>query len=237
MQALADLSHVRPIREWPVTSRPRERLAERGAGSLSESELIAILVGSGTRGKDALALSQSVLLEIGGLRELTRADSGRLRKAGLGPATIAKVLAACELGRRVVAADAQGEVLDSPAAAARALAPHLAHLEREALVVALLSRKNRLITAITVYQGNLSGASVRIAEIFTEAIRRNAAAVLLAHNHPSGDPEPSLDDLRTTAEAVQAGRLLGIAVVDHVIVGAGRSVSLRERGVDFAVSS
>jgi len=112
------------------------------------------------------------------------------------------------------------------------LIPRLAHLDREVVLVALLNRKQRLMSVHTAYQGNVAGASVRIAELFTEAVRRNAAGVLLAHNHPSGDPEPSGDDIRTTRDAVAAGRLLGIPLVDHVIVGTTeRWVSLKERGL------
>ena len=140
------------------------------------------------------------------------------------------MVAALELGRRALAAARDGAVLDSPAAAAEALAPHLAHRDREALLVALLTRKQRLIAVAPIYAGNVAGTSVRIGELFTEALRRNAAGIVLAHNHPSGDPEPSADDLRTTRDAVAAGRLLGVSVVDHLIIGAGRHVSLRERG-------
>ena len=158
---------------------------------------------------------------------LARAD---LTAIGVGGVTAARVVAALELGRRALAAERGGDVLDTPAAAARALAPHLAHLDREAVVVALLTRKQRLIAVTPICAGNVAGTSVRIGELFTEALRRNAAAIVLAHNHPSGDPEPSADDLRTTRDAVAAGRLLGVSVVDHVIIGAGRHVSLRERG-------
>jgi DNA repair protein RadC len=111
--------------------------------------------------------------------------------------------------------------------AAAALAPHFAHLERESLVVALLSRKHRLIAVVPVYVGNVAGTSVRIGELFTDAVRRNASGILLAHNHPSGDPSPSADDLRTTKDAAAAGRLLGVEVADHLVFGAGRWVSLR----------
>jgi len=128
------------------------------------------------------------------------------------------------------AARAGGERCDTPDLAAAALAPHFAHLERESLVVALLSRKHRLTAVVPVYMGNVAGTSVRIAELFTEAVRRNASGILLAHNHPSGDPSPSADDIRTTKDAAAAGRLLGIEVVDHLVFGAGRWVSLQREG-------
>lgn len=151
----------------------------------------------------------------------------RLRDAGLGLVAAIRVVAGCELGRRVIAAGADGERCDTPELAAVALAPHFAHLERESLVVALLSRKHRLIAVVPVYVGNVAGTPVRIAELFTEAVRRNASGILLAHNHPSGDPSPSADDLRTTKDAAAAGKLLGIEVVDHLVFGAAKWVSLR----------
>jgi len=216
-----------PIREWPESTRPRERLVARGASSLSDDELVALLIGSGTRHRSALLIANEVLRALGGTRSVGQADVTRLRDAGLGLATAVRVAAACELGRRVIAAGADGERCDTPDLAAAALAPHFAHLEREALVVALLSRKHRLTAVVPVYVGNVAGTSVRIAELFTEAVRRNASGILLAHNHPSGDPSPSADDIRTTKDAVAAGKLLGIEVVDHLVFGAGRWVSLQ----------
>lgn len=216
-----------PIRDWPEAIRPRERLIRDGPPGLSDAQLLALIVGSGTKRRSALAIAETLIQSIGGVGGLARADLGAL---GLGDATAARVVAALELGRRALAAEREGEILDTPAAAARVIAPHLAHLDREAVVVALLTRKQRLIAVCPIYTGNVAGTSVRIGELFTEALRRNAAAIVLAHNHPSGDPEPSADDLRTTRDAVAAGRLLGVAVVDHVIIGAGRHVSLRERG-------
>ena len=212
-----------------MSARPRERLLDGGAASLADAELLAILIGSGRPGRDALAMAVALVAELQDVRALARADASRL---GLGPAATARILAACELGRRVAFAPEPGETLDTPARAARVLIPRLAHLDREVVLVALLNRKQRLMSVHTAYQGNVAGASVRIAELFTEAVRRNAAGVLLAHNHPSGDPEPSGDDIRTTRDAVAAGRLLGIPLVDHVIVGTTeRWVSLKERGL------
>jgi DNA repair protein RadC len=215
-----------PIRDWPEAIRPRERLIRDGPPALSDAQLLAVVIGSGTKRRSALAIAETVIHSVGGIGALARADLGAL---GLGHATAARVVAALELARRALAAERDGDVIDTPAAAARALAPHLAHLDREALVVGLLTRKQRLIAVCPTYQGHVSGTSIRIGELFTEALRRNAAGIVLGHNHPSGDPEPSADDLRTTRDAVAAGRLLGVSVVDHVIIGAGRHVSLRER--------
>ncbi|HEX9269451.1 MAG TPA: DNA repair protein RadC [Candidatus Limnocylindria bacterium] len=220
-----------PIRDWPEAVRPRERLARDGAGALSDAQLVGLILGTGTRTHSALAMAERLLLSIGGAGPLATADDRRLRAAGLGAVGAARIVAAVELGRRALVAERDGAVLDTPAAAAEALSPYLAQREREALVVGLLTRKQRLIAVCRIYEGNVAGTSVRIGELFTEAVRRNAAGVLLGHNHPSGDPEPSADDIRTTRDAVAAGRLLGVSVVDHVVIGAGRWVSLRERGV------
>jgi len=223
-----------PIRDWPEAIRPRERLLREGPPALSDEQLVALVVGSGTRSHSALAIAERAIRDLGGVAGLVHADARRLRAAGLGEATGARIQAAVELGRRALAAEQDGALLDTPAAAALALAPHVAHLEREAVVVALLTRKQRLIAIVPVYQGNVAGTSVRIGELFTEAIRRNAAGILLAHNHPSGDPEPSPDDVRTTRDAVAAGQLLGVGVIDHLVIGKGCWVSLRERGVAFS---
>lgn len=210
--------------------RPRERLAARGATALSDDELLALLIGSGTAKRSALVLANELLRTVGGLRPLGQADTARLRECGLGLATAVRIAAACELGRRVVAAGSDGERCDTPELAATALAPHFAHLEREQLIVALLSRKQRLLAVTPLYWGSVAGTPVRIAELFTDAIRRQAPGIVLAHNHPSGDPTPSADDIRTTRDAAQAGRLLGIEVADHLVFGAGRWVSLRRIG-------
>ena len=214
------------IREWPASTRPRERLIDAGAQGLSDPELLALLIGSGTPGRSALAIAHQLLVDLGGMRGLAHADHSLLRRHRLGPAAAARVLAAREVGQRAMAAAANGEVVDSPESAARALEPHFAALEREEVKVALLSRKHRLLGVVGVYRGNVAGASVRIGELFTEALRRHAPAIVIGHNHPSGDPSPSPEDLRTTRDAVAAGRLLGIDVLDHIVFGAGRWKSI-----------
>lgn len=214
------------IREWPESTRPRERVIAHGVDACSDDELLALLIGGGRPGRSALVIAIDLLREIGGLRALGQADASRLRMHGVGDALIARILAGLELGRRSVSAGAKGDVLDSPEAAAVALQPRFAGLDREQLKVALLNRKHRLVAVIDVYAGNVAGTSVRIGELFTEAIRRQAAAMILAHNHPSGDPAPSAEDVRTTRDAVAAGRLLGIEVVDHLVFGAGRWTSI-----------
>ena len=214
------------IREWPASTRPRERLIASGPQALSDEDLLAVLIGSGVPGRSAVALARDLLLALGGMRGLVHADHTRLRRLRIGSAQAARILAAREVGQRAIAAFADGEVLSSPEAAARALAPHFAHLDREEVKVALLSRKHRLLSVAGVYAGNVAGTSVRIGELFTEALRRNAPAIIVGHNHPSGDPAPSAEDLRTTRDAIAAGRLLGIDVLDHIVFGAGRWVSI-----------
>src|SRR5262249_36946751 len=153
-------------------------------------ELLAVLIGSGTRGQSALAVARQLLIDLGGMRGLAHADHTLLRSRRIGPAAAARILAARELGQRAVAAGARGHVVDSPDTAGRALQPHFAALDREVVKVALLSRKHRILGVVDVYAGNVAGTSVRIGELFTEALRRNAPAIVIAHNHPSGDPAP-----------------------------------------------
>ncbi|TAK34028.1 MAG: hypothetical protein EPO30_12440, partial [Lysobacteraceae bacterium] len=171
------------IHELPASMRPRERLAARGIGSLSDEELLALLIGSGRRGRSALAAAHDVLARAGGMRGLAQADHTRLQALGVGPVTAMRIAAARALAQRTVAAGIAGEVIATPAAAARALQPYFAHLDREEVKVALLSRKHRLLGVVDVYAGNVAGTSVRIGELFTEAIRRNAPAIVLGHNH------------------------------------------------------
>ena len=210
--------------------RPRERLVARGPDALSDEELLAILIGSGRTGSSAVAAAHETLKRANGMRGLAQLDHTQLRRHGLGPVAAIRFAAARELARRTVRAGLDGEVIATPEAAARALQPYFAHLDREEVKVALLSRKHRLLGVVDVYAGNVAGTSVRIGELFTEAIRRNAPAIVIGHNHPSGDPTPSADDLRTTRDALAAGRLLGIDVLDHVVFGAGRWVSLGTPG-------
>jgi DNA repair protein RadC len=217
---------VPSIREWPASTRPRERLIERGATSSSDDELLAVLIGSGTRGRSALAVARDLLIEVGGMRGLAQADLTRLRTLRIGTVAAARIVAARELGQRAIAADAGGLTVDSPEAAARALQPYFAHLDREEVKVGLLSRKHRLLAVVDVYAGNVAGTSVRIGELFTEALRRNASAIVIGHNHPSGDPTPSAEDMRTTRDAMAAGRLLNVDVLDHLVFGAGRWESI-----------
>ena len=218
--------------EW---ERPRERLAAHGASALSAAELIGVVWGSGTRGKSALDAAAETLRRHDGLTGLARATDVELEAvAGVGPARAAQLVAAFELGRRVVTDWPQSRwIVRSPRDVGERLVPMMGYLDREELRVVLLNTRNAVLKLVTVYQGNVSSSLVRIAELFKDAVRINASGLILAHNHPSGDPTPSPDDLRLTAEALAAGRLLDVAVLDHLIVAGDGFLSLRDRGIAF----
>ena len=225
----------RAIREVPSDERPRERLAMRGAGGLSSAELIALLWGAGARGRSAVDLAAEALARHDGLTGLARAtDAELVDQPGVGEAKAAQLIAAFELGRRLLADwPAARWTIRSPRDIADRLLLRMGRLEREELRVVLLNTKNVVLRVTTVYQGNVSSSLVRIGELFRDAVRLNATGLILVHNHPSGDPTPSPDDLHLTAEALAAGRLLDIDVLDHLVVGHDAWVSLRDRGVSF----
>jgi DNA repair protein RadC len=225
----------RAIREIPSTERPRERLAARGAAGLSSAELIGLLWGSGSRGRSAVDLAEEALARHDGLTGLARATDLELESLpGIGAAKAAQLAAAFELGRRLLADWPAGRwTIRSARDVADRLVLQMGRLEREELRVVLLNTKNVVLRVATVYQGNVSSSLVRVGELFRDAVRLNAACLILVHNHPSGDPTPSPDDLHLTAEALAAGRLLDIDLLDHLVVGHDAWVSLRDRGVSF----
>jgi DNA repair protein RadC len=225
----------RAIRELPADERPRERLALRGVAGLTSAELIALLWGSGSRGRSAVDLAEDALGRHDGLTGLARASELELEAIpGIGGAKAAQLTAAFELGRRLLADWPSGRwSIRSPHDVADRLMLQMGRLEREELRVVLLNTKNAVLRVATVYQGNVSSSLVRVGELFRDAVRLNASGVILVHNHPSGDPTPSPDDLHLTAEALAAGRLLDIDLLDHLVVGHDAWVSLRDRGVSF----
>jgi len=218
------------VREVAPADRPRERLGALGASALSATELLTILWGAGS-----LDAASDALARHGSIAELSRADVLELTAVpGVGTARAAQLVAAFEIGRRsVVSSHGQRWAVRAPRDVADRLLPEMAGLEREELRVLLLNTKNVVMRDATVYVGNVSAAIVRVAELFRDAVRIHAAGVILVHNHPSGDPEPSADDVHLTAEAVAAGRLLDVPVLDHVILARDGYVSLRDRGVSF----
>lgn len=223
------------IHDFPVGERPRERLLNYGANALSTAELLAILLRIGSPGENVVALSTRLLKEFGGLAGLARAGAGDLAEVkGISTAKIAQLKAALELGRRLLvsSADARPQIT-SPTDAANLLMLEMSCLEQEHLNTLLLDTKNRVLKNHTVYIGNVNTSIIRVAELFREAIRENATALIVAHNHPSGDPTPSPEDVHVTRSIVEAGRMLGIEVLDHLIIGHHCFVSLKERGLGF----
>jgi DNA repair protein RadC len=229
----------RALRELPEAERPRERLALRGAGGLSSAELIALVWGTGGRGMSAVDLAEEALARHDGLTGLARASDPELAAIpGIGPARAAQLSAAFELGRRLLADWPSGRwMIRTPRDVAERLILQMGRLEREELRVVLLNTKNVVLRVATVYQGNVSSSLVRVGELYRDAVRLNASGLILVHNHPSGDPTPSPDDLHLTAEALAAGRLLDIELLDHLVIGHDAFVSLRERGVAFGRST
>lgn len=221
------------IKSLPSELRPRERLRAHGAGALSPAELLALVIGSGTRGRSALAAGADIVARFGSLSRLSGALAEEVeRVAGVGPATAARILAALELGRRVAEPEARRRVVRTAADAAAVCAP-MRRLDREHFRVLLLNTRHEIIDVVDVSVGGLAAAPVHPREVFKEAIRRSAAAVILVHNHPSGHADPSRDDVLITEQLQAAGRLIGIEVLDHLIIGERTYVSLREQRQGF----
>lgn len=223
------------IKELPADERPRERLARAGEGALSTAELLAIILRTGVGGENVLSLASRLLARYNGLPGLARASFTELQaERGLGKAKTAQLKAALELGRRMLLASPEDRfIVRSPADVAQLLMAEMAHLEQEHFRVLYLDTRNCLLGSETVYVGSLNASHIRVSEVFREAVKRNCAALIVAHNHPSGDPTPSPEDVQVTRQLVAAGNLLGIEVLDHLIVGQQRFVSLRERGLGF----
>lgn len=220
------------IKALPSRERPRERLITHGPRALSNRELLAILLRTGTAGESALVVADRLLSAFGSLRELMNASVEELSTLrGVGPAKAVQLKAALELGRRLTADPrAVRPPVRSPADVADLVMEDLRYLDRETFQALLLDTKHRLLAKQVVSVGHLSGAPVHPRELFKEAVRRSAAAMILVHNHPSGDPQPSPEDVALTRRLVEAGRLMGIEVLDHVIVGDRCYVSLKEEG-------
>jgi DNA repair protein RadC len=226
----------RPLREWPVQERPIERLYECGPQALSDSELLAVVLHGSARGANPAALAQQLISTFGGWHGLRRASLDELQSVpGLGRARAAQVKATLEVARRMLLAEpGQRQQIKSPTDAAQLLLIEMEHLDQEELRVLLLDTKNRIIKLHTVYRGSLNASMVRVGEVFKEAVKLNAAAIIVAHQHPSGDPTPSPEDVLVTREIVAAGKLLDIETLDHLVLGHGRYISMRERGLGFS---
>jgi DNA repair protein RadC len=220
------------IRELPEGERPRERLLQQGGSSLADSELLAVLIRTGRRGASAIQMAMDLLRENGGLSGLLTATPHSLRRNGLGPAKAASLLAAVELGRRLV----RDQLLDSeqplsrPVDVARYLALRYHTSDQEVMGALFLDARNLLLGEREMFRGTLSRISVEPREILRECLQRGASSIYLFHTHPSGDPEPSAEDLLFTRRMAEAAEIVGLRLVDHVVLGhRGRWVSLREK--------
>ena len=235
---MADItaSPVYRIMDLYEADRPRERLASLGPQALSNAELIAILLRVGVTGENSIQVGQRLLNKFGGLRGLHRAPFKELMdQHGLGEAKASQIKAAIELGRRLTLESPEERAsINSPADAAALVQYEMSALEQEHLRVILLDRRNRVMETVDVYKGSVNSSQIRVGEVFKEAIRKNASALIVTHNHPSGDPTPSPDDVAVTRAIVQAGKLLDVEVLDHLVIGHGKWVSLKERGLGFA---
>ncbi len=222
--------------DLPATDRPRERLAELGAGSLSDAELLAILLRVGVQGQNAVQLGQTLLHEFGGLMGLYQASIEQICNVrGIGVAKAAQLQAALELGKRysrTQGGDRPG--IHSPKDAADQVMYEMSGLTQEQLWVIILDTRNRLITVDHLYQGSLNSSTVRVAEVFRKAIQINAAAIIVTHNHPSGDPTPSPEDVALTKTLVETGKMLDVQVLDHLVIGGNSFISLKERHLGFS---
>ena len=217
---------------FPLAARPRadaaERLERLGPEACGDDELLAILLGPGPTARRS---ARRLVDRFGSLAEVIRADPLELRLAGLAAVSATRPAAALEIARRVARVlPGRPWMVRTPGDAAEPLVDAMGSLEREELRVLLLDTKNVVVAERTVYRGNLAGSSVRVGEVYRDAVRRCAAAVVVAHNHPSGDPSPSAEDLRITSELADAGRLLDIELLDHIVIGRGRWTSLRAVG-------
>jgi DNA repair protein RadC len=220
------------IRDWPLHERPREKLLARGAGCLSDAELLAIFLGSGLRGLDAVATARKLLAEHGPLRALLeRGANGLAELPGLGPARACQVAAALELGHRHLAAGlARGEALADPQAAGRYFSQRLRGLPHEVFAALFLDTRHRTLAFEELFRGTVDGAEVHPRVVVRRALAHNAVAVIVGHNHPSGSAEPSAADRAVTTRLKQALALVDIRLLDHFVVGDGPAVSLAARG-------
>jgi DNA repair protein RadC len=223
------------ITDLAASERPRERLEKHGPSHLSVAELLAILLRVGVEGENAVQMAHRLLNEFGGLTGLHRATFEEVvMQHGLGPAKAAQIKAALELGNRMrLEAPDERPSINSPADAAALVQFEMSALEQEELRVILLDTRNRVLKIEKVYRGSVNTSQVRVGELFKAAIRNNAPALIVVHNHPSGDPTPSPDDVAITRAILSAGKLLDVDVLDHLVIGQGRYVSLKERGLGF----
>jgi len=220
------------IKDVPKEDRPRERLLKHGAGHLSNQELLAILLGSGTKEESVIALSNRVLMHFEGLKLLTDATIEELMAIkGIGVAKGVLLLATIELGKRMNQYKPDDKyIIRSPDDGANYIMEEMRSLKQEHFVVLFLNTKNQVIHRQTIFIGSLNASIVHPREVFREAVKRSAASIIVAHNHPSGDPSPSQEDIHVTRRLVESGKMIGIELLDHLIIGDRKFISLKEKG-------
>jgi DNA repair protein RadC len=220
------------LKNWPEAERPRERLLQQGADALSDAQLLGIILRTGTGGRTAVDVGRDLLERFGGLNGIAQAGINELTMVpGIGSAKAAEIKAAIELGRRHLKPTMAGASFCASKEVADFYQPRLRDARKEEFRCILLDTKNRLIREETVSTGSLTASLVHPRETFKSAVRESAAAVIFVHNHPSGDTKPSQEDILLTRRLVQAGDLLGIRVLDHVIVGDGNHFSFKDNGM------
>ncbi|CAM3644633.1 UPF0758 protein [Pseudomonas reidholzensis] len=220
------------IREWPVNERPREKLLHKGAGSLSDAELLAVFLGSGVRGCNVLELARGLLAKFGGLRQLLDADrESFLAELGLGPVRYSQLQALLEIGRRNLETSIDREAaMENPAAVRRYLKSMLRHEPSEVFGCLFLDSKHRPLAFEILFRGTIDRANIYPREVVRRSLLHNAAALILCHNHPSGSCEPSQDDVHMTLSLKRGLALIDVRVLDHVIIGDGEPLSMVEHG-------
>jgi len=223
------------ITDLMETERPRERLAHLGAEALSDAELLAILLRVGIEGENAVQMGQRLLKCLGGITGIHTASFDEVvQQHGLGMAKAAQLKAAIEIGRRLTINSPQTKpVISSPQDAVNLVQYEMSLLESEELRIVLLDTRNRVLRVETVYRGSVNSSQVRVGELFKAAIRSNASSLIIIHNHPSGDATPSVEDITVTRAIIQAGKLLDIDVLDHLVIGRNDWTSLKEKKLAF----
>ena len=225
-----DLSYDTPkLKLMPLRERPAYRVADN-SDACNLAELLAVIIG----GSEQIETADQLLAQFGSVQKIAQATSNELATVkGIGNQTALRLKASLALGRKLLQPENVRQAINNPSGAAVILQPLLAHREQEYLIVLPLNTRNHLLDVVEVYHGSLNATTVRACEVFKPAIQRNAAAIIVAHNHPSGDPEPSVEDASLNRSLVEAGKLLDIELLDHLVIGLDRWVSMKERALGF----
>lgn len=223
------------ISDMDASERPREKLASSGPANLSNAELIAILLRVGMEGENAVRMADRILIDFKGLKGLYRASYTELCGVhGLGPAKAAQLMAALELGKRIGQMGDDKKSIHSPQDVYDLVGYEMSLFDQEELWVLLLDTRNQVISVEKLYRGSVNSSQVRVAEVFKAAVRANTPSIIIVHNHPSGDPTPSPEDIALTRSIIQSGRMLDIELLDHIVIGQNRFTSLKERNLGFS---